>query len=273
MGRAQRDRATPRPVANRPAQPSPGRNVYAMAAPAGAPRRRRVHPGMHSSPTRAARLMERAGEGRVCHGCALTAQAPAPRSAAERWRRSGEGAPWHALAPRALARGRGPAEPGRGRAQTATATHAHRPIPPSCVTTATASLWVRHRRTAHPSACPIPSRFSPTVGIATKSPLCIHTSPHFSASFRRRPLGPPAPPPRSSSFAVIGARRAPHAAVRRRQAEGRYSSGHPSRPALLKGRSGPRALLTPLQAHKGSQGSFRFLRVLPGSSPAVPTGM
>ena len=63
-------RAAPRSVANRPAQPSPGRNVYAMAAPAGAPRRRRVHPGMHGPPTRAYRRTGRVLEGRVCHGCA-----------------------------------------------------------------------------------------------------------------------------------------------------------------------------------------------------------
>nr|DAV87529.1 MAG TPA: hypothetical protein [Caudoviricetes sp.] len=120
---------------------------------------------------------------------------------------------------------------------------------------------VRHRRTAGL----IPSRFSQAVAIATKSPLCIHTSPHFSASSHRRPSGPPAPPPGSSSFAVIGARRAPHAAVRRRPGAVRYSSAGPSA-------AGPTAR-TPLPVRSGSQGSFRFLRALPGSAPAVPTGM
>ena len=142
----------------------------------------------------------------------------------------------------------------------------HRPVPPFCVTTATASLRHRHRRTAHPSACLIPSRFSYALGIATKSPLCIHTSPHFSAVFRRRLLDPPAPPTGSSSFAVIGARRAPHAAVRRRQGADRYSPADPPRRPVRPSR-------TLLQVHSGSQGSFRFLRVLPGFSPAVPTGM
>lgn len=124
------------------------------------------------------------------------------------------------------------ARPGSAGTGASTDRHGHarpRPIPPFCVTTATASLWVRHRRTAPPSACLIPSQVSPTVGIATKSPLCIHTSPHFSAAFRRRPLAPPASPPGPSSFAVIGARRAPHAAVRRRPAADRYSSADPPR--------------------------------------------
>ena len=238
-----------------------------MAAPAGAPRRRRVHPGMHGPPTRAYRRTERASEGRVCRGCALTAQAPASRSAATRWRRSGEGAPRHAPARGRSREGaarlsRDGGEQGADRPRTAR----HRPIPPSCVTTATASLRHRHRRTARPSACLVPSRFSYALGIATKSPLCIHTSPHFSAVFRRRPLVPPASPPGSSSFAVTGARRAPRAAVRRRQAADRYSPADPPRQPVRPSR-------TLLQVHSGSQGSFRFLRVLPGFSPAVPTGM
>lgn len=224
-----------------------------------------VHPGMHSPPTGAYCLTRRVLEGRVCRGCALTAQAPASRSAATRWRRSGEGAPRHALAPRALARGRGPAEPGRGRAQTATTHARHRPIPPSCVTTATASLWVRHRRTAGPTDCLIPSRFSYALGIATKSPLCIHTSPHFSAAFRQRPQGPACLTSPTASPHDVGARRGPHVAVRRRQAADRYSSAAPPRQPVRPSRTFSRPA--------GSQGSFRFLRVLPGSSPTVPTGM
>lgn len=189
---------------------------------------------------------------------------------AERWRRSGEGAPRHALAPRALARGRGPAcRDGGEHRPPRPCTARHRPIPPFCVTTATASLWRRYRRTAPPPACLIPSRFSQAVGIATKSPLCIHTSAHFSAPFRRRRPGPPASPLRPHPFKVIGARRAPHAAVRRRRGADRYSPADP-----LGSRSGPGdPLRTSLGVHSGSQGSFRFLRVLPGSSPAVPTGM
>ena len=45
----------------------------------------------------------------VCHRCALIAQVPATRSAAERWHRRDEGAPWHAPKLRTLARSRGPA--------------------------------------------------------------------------------------------------------------------------------------------------------------------
>ena len=149
----------------------------------------------------------------------------------------------------------------------------HRPVSPSCVTTATPSLWVRHRRTARPSACLIPSRFSQAVGIATKSPLCIHTSSDFSAVFRRRRLDPPASPPRPRSFAVTGARRAPRAAVRRRRAADRYSSADPLRTPSRQPVLPPRFSPTPLHVRSGSQGSPRFLRVLPGSAPAVPTGM
>lgn len=62
-------RATPRPVANRPAQPSPAWRVYAMAAPTGAPRRRSVHPGMHvpgRGPQAPGASAPSAG---VCHRC------------------------------------------------------------------------------------------------------------------------------------------------------------------------------------------------------------
>ena len=45
----------------------------------------------------------------VCRRCTLPAQGPAPRSVAERWPRSREGAPRHAPKLRTLARSRGPA--------------------------------------------------------------------------------------------------------------------------------------------------------------------
>lgn len=80
----------------------------------------------------------------------------------------------------------------------------HRPIPPFCVTTATPSLRHRHRRTASTTACLIPSRFSPTVAIATKSPLCRHTRPDFSAVFRGHPLRLRAAAPRVSPSLLSG---------------------------------------------------------------------
>ena len=72
--------------------------------------------------------------------------------------------------PRALARSRGPAPPGRGQAWSGPLPR-RRPTQISCVSTATSSR--RHRRTASalPTACLIPSRFFATVAIPRKSPL------------------------------------------------------------------------------------------------------
>lgn len=188
------------------------------------------------------------------------AQVPASRSAATRRHRSERGAPWHALIPEGA---RARARPGSAGTGASTDRHDHarrRPVQLSCVTTATASLWVRHRRTAQPSACLIPSQVSPTVGIATKSPLCIHTSTHFSASFRQRLLDPPASPLRPASFAVTGARRAPHAAVRRRPGADRYSSADPPRqPARPRTLSRPTGFPGFPGFSQVSQGSPRFL--------------
>nr|DAY11710.1 MAG TPA: hypothetical protein [Caudoviricetes sp.] len=77
------------------------------------------------------------------------AQVPATRSAAERWHRRDGGAPWHAPQPRTLARSRGPAcwDGGKRRRRA----EALRAVPLSCVTTATVCL--RHRRTAPATAC------------------------------------------------------------------------------------------------------------------------
>ena len=178
-----------------------------MAAPTGAPRRRSVHPGMHAARQGSQPHGASAPSAGVCHRCALIAQVPAPRSAAERWHRRDEGAPWHA--------------PQRGRSRAAAARLCRdggkrqsdrlprrRPIPPFCVTTATPIQRQRHRRTAQPSACLIPSRFSYALGIATKSPLCIHTSPHFSAVFRGRSRGVRASPSStiSSGLSALRAR-------------------------------------------------------------------
>lgn len=198
-----------------------------MAAPAGAPRRRQVHPGMHSPPTRAYRRMGECSRRVYAMAAHRLAQTAPPRSGAERAVVARGVHPGMRAAEGARVRAR-PGGAGTG-ASTDRHVHArHRPIPPFCVTTATASLWVRHRRTAQPSACLIPSQVSLTVGIATKSPLCIHTSRHFSAVFRAPLLDPPASPLRPHPFAVIGARRAPHAAVRSRRGADRYNFGRPS---------------------------------------------
>ena len=242
-----------------------------MAAPAGAPRRRQVHPGMHVP-----------GRGHLPHGASVrgacmpwlrTGSPRRPRRVAQRsgpsWR---EGCTLACTGPEGA---RARARPGGAGTGASTDRHGHarhRPVPPSCVTPATSSLWVRHRRTAHPSACPIPSRFSQAVGIATKSPLCIHTSPRFSAAFRQCPLDQPASPLRPHPPGMSGrdGRLTPrYVDVRQRLGTARPTPAT-GLPAAVRPSKAPS---TPLQVRSGSQGSFRFLRVLPGFSPAVPTGM
>lgn len=199
-----------------------------MAAPAGAPRRRRSapwHARSQAGPRASRGECSRRVYAMAAHRSAQTAP---PRSAAERAVVAGgvhPGMHW----PRGRSR-EGAAR--RSRPGASTDRHGparHRPIPPSCVTTATASLWVRHRRTARPSACPIPSQVSPTVGIATKSPLCTHTSLHFSAGFRRRPTGPLPTPLGCTHQPFSRPGRACPAAVRRRSPADRYRSAVPVR--------------------------------------------
>ena len=186
--------------------------------------------------------------------------------------RSGALAPWRqgcTLACTGPEGARAMARPGGAGTGASTDRHGHarpRPVPPSCVTTATASLWVRHRRTAQPPACLIPSRFSYALGIATKSPLCIHTSLHFPPDPVACLPASPASPPRAYSWATARPGRACPAAVRRRSPTDRYRSSW----AADDLRGGPDG---PLRSRSGSQGSFRFLRVLPGLSPTVPAGM
>ena len=122
----------------------------------------------------------------VCHRCALIAQVPATRSAAERRHRRDEGAPWHA--------------PQRGRSRAAAAQLAGTGASADRIasTPSTCPAILCDYGHAYPTAsaygtgsgmpCPIPSRFSPTVAIATKSPLWRHTLHHFSAVFRGRSL-------------------------------------------------------------------------------------
>lgn len=112
-----------------------------------------------------------------------------------------------------------------------------RPIPPFCVNTTTASLWDGYGSGTRRTASLIPSRFSQAVAIATKSPLCIHTSPTFPPGYAppSHPLNQPARPPRS--FAISRLRHVRAAAVRRRSTADRYRStldgGRPSEPVRL----------------------------------------
>lgn len=105
----------------------------------------------------------------VCHRCELPAQGTAPRSVAERRPRSGEDAPWHAPKLRTLARSRGPArwDGGKRRRSASRATTYPAILCDYGHAYPTASAY----GTGSGDPCLIPSRFSPTVGIATKSPL------------------------------------------------------------------------------------------------------
>lgn len=173
----------------------------------------------------------------ACHRCALIAQVPATRSAAERWHRRDEGAPWHAPGLRTLARSRGPAcrDGGKRRRHA----EALRAIQLSCVTTATVCL--RHRRTAPATACRAqfrPGSSRPLVFQGKVRYAGIH-SPTFPRHFLGRSLGPSGRPRPAPAVAVIRPRRPLPAAVRRRSLPDRYRSV-PRRPALsARLRAGP----------------------------------
>jgi len=188
-------------------------------------------------------------------------------------RRSVRGAPRHAPAPRALARGRGPAPPGRGRAECGPArTARHRPIPPFCVTTATASLWVRHRRTAGPIHAQFRPGFLRPLGLQRKVRyVYIHrpTFPRHSVAAARPRL-----PHLSDRIPSWLSGRGGLPTPRYVGVRGRICTARPTSAAHLRGgRSDPPRPPRPSPGRSGSQGSFRFLRVLPGFSPSVPRGM
>lgn len=184
------------------------------------------------------------------------AQTAPPRSGAER-----------AVVARGVHPGMHAAEGARARARPGSAgtgastdRHArHRPIPPFCVTTATASLWVRHRRAASARPAQFRPRFLRPLVLQRKVRyVYIHppTFPRYSShrSSTRPPHLSDRAPSRLSGRDGLPTPR--YVDVRQRIGT--------ARPTLLGSRSGPR---TPLQARSGSQGSFRFLRVLPGSPP------
>lgn len=127
-----------------------------MAAPTGAPGRRSVHPGMHVPGQGRSSPGASAPSAGVCHRCA--ANRPGARCA----ERSGAQAPsrWGCtvactVSEDARAQPR-PGSAGTGASAVRTAPR-HRPIPPSCVTTATPIQ--RHRRTAPAAA--IHAQFRP----------------------------------------------------------------------------------------------------------------
>lgn len=205
----------------------------------------------------------------VCHRCALIAQVPATRSAAERWHRRDEGAPWHA--------------PERGRSRAAAAQlrwdggkHGadrlprRRPIQPICVTRSTSSPANGYGCGGGPRLAQFRPGFLRPLVLQRKARYDgIHAStfPRYSAAglsaSEHRPLRRP-----PQGLSDRGARR------RRRYVDvpARIGTGSPTSACTSSAgpsappRAGSVAVPTGSRRRSGSQGSPGFLRFLSGSS-------
>ena len=167
------------------------------------------------------------------------------------------------------------ARPGGAGTGASTDRHGHarpRPVPPSCVTRSTPSLWDGYGSgTGARLAQFRPGFLTPLVLQRKVRYVYIHRPafPLDSATALSAPR-PPLPVRTPQLLAGCGA----SWWWRCVDAFGRIGTGPPpGAPTGAPRQEAPRAGPTTSPGRSGSQGSPRFLWVLPGFSPAVPTGM